>query len=85
MSGVVTMQYDSGIDSCLVFMAEPPPVGLSKNFLEAVTMANNAHQRRGKVRALESLSGGTMATLAEVWCVWRGDGGSGWVLKWCQV
>ena len=33
-------------------------------------MANSAHQPGGKVRALESLSVGTMLKLAAVWCEW---------------
>ena len=32
-------------DSCMVFMAETPPLGHRENFLDAVIMANNAPKR----------------------------------------
>ena len=64
----VTMQCDSSMDSCLAFLVESTPCSShSKKFLEAVIMANNAHQPGGKVRALQSVSDETMSKLAGVW------------------
>ena len=36
-------------------------------------------------RQIGSQISDTMAKLAEVWYEWRGNGGIGSVLKWCQV
>ena len=78
---MVTMQCDNSVDSCLVFMVESPLSGHCENFLEAVIMANNAHQPGCKVQALGSFSGETMSKLAEVWCDWSGADESGSVLS----
>ena len=54
---MVTVQCDNGMDSCLVFMAEPTTFpGHCKTFLEAGIIANNAHPPGCKVRSLESSS-----------------------------
>ena len=68
----ITMTFGTSVDSCLIFWAESPSSEHCKNFLEAVTMASNAHQLVGKVRAPESVSGDTMTTLAKVWNEWCG-------------
>ena len=48
MSCVVTRQYDHCVSTCVVFVAESPPFGPRRTFLEAMVMANNAHKPCGR-------------------------------------
>ena len=76
----VTMQRDNRFDSCFgllggVTLASSSLPGHCKNILEAVIMANNAHQPGDNVRALESLSeqvGGGVVRMEWSSCKWRG-------------
>ena len=72
MSCVVTMRHGRGWGSCMVFVAESSSGEQCENFLDAVTMANNAYERKSKVEGLESPSEGTMHELVEMWHEWRG-------------
>ena len=76
MSCVVTVQYGLITDTCMMFSLRP-----CKNFLDALIMANNAHEPRSRVRALGKLSDGTMDRLAEVWYEWDGEDDAGQMLK----
>ena len=69
---MVTMQHGRGWDSCMVSLAESQPCEQCDNILDAVTMANNFHERKSTARALESPSEGTMHELAQIWHEWRG-------------
>ena len=84
-SCVVTLQYDNSIESWPGVMAESLHLEHCKNFWDAATMNNCAHQSGNSERAPESQGGNTIAKLAEVWYEWRGTGRTGSVLKWCLV
>ena len=54
-------------------MAESPPCEQCENyFMDAVTIANNVHERKSAVSALESPSEGRMHELVQIWHEWRG-------------
>ena len=78
------MQYGRGQDTCMVFMAESPPFGYCKNFLDADTMAN-AHEPGSKVRPLGGLAGDTMDELADIGCEWIGKDEAGQLVKWHNI
>ena len=51
-SCVVTTQYDPCVSASVVFVAEAPPFGPRRTFLEAMVMANNAHKQCGRTRSV---------------------------------
>ena len=48
MSCVVNMQYDHCVSTSVAFVAEAPPFGPRRSFLEAMVMANNAQKPCGR-------------------------------------
>ena len=72
MSCVVTVQYGRITDTCMMFMTEVATLRPCKHFLDALIMANNAHEPGSMMRVLGNLSGDTMDRLAEVWYEWDG-------------
>ena len=83
----VLFQYENSIDSCLAFTAGPPSSPRTlQAFLEGFHHGQyRTPSSRGKVRAIENLSGDVMTKLADVWYEWRGNGESSPLLQWCQV